>query len=192
MDALRIRPLTADLIGDFVTLFGPQGACYGCWCTYFLLRPRLRQAMTGDERRDHMIERIRHGPPPGLIGHAGNDPVAWMQIGPRAEVPEWNNAGRVSAPMADGPADDPAVWAISCFFLARPWRGRGLSHQMIAAGIAHARGHGARMIEAAPMIHSKQPKSIALFVGPGPAFLKAGFHEVACRKENRPLMRLML
>lgn len=187
-----IRPLTPDLIADFLTLFGPDGACYGCWCTAYLLRPKERHSMTGDERRDVMLGRIRRGPPPGLLAYDGDAPVGWMQIGPRADVPEWNNPGRVSAPLADAPADDPGVWAITCFFFRRTHRGKGLTHPLLAAGIAFARSHGARLLEAAPMIRSKQPRSIPLCVGPAATFVKAGFQTVAAVKEGRPLMRLVL
>jgi GNAT superfamily N-acetyltransferase len=192
MPDLRILPLTPDLIPDFLALFGPEGACYGCWCTGFTLRPKVRLAMTGDERREVMLTRIRKGPPPGLIAYNGDTPIGWMQIGPRADVPEWNNPGRVSSPLPDAAADDPGVWAITCFFFRRSHRGKGLTHALLAAGIAFARSHGARLLEAAPMTHSKQPKSIPLFVGPARTFQRAGFQTVAVVKENRPLMRLIL
>jgi len=192
MENLRIQPLTPELIADFTALFGPQGACYGCWCTYFRLRPKERQAMGGDEKREVMLDRIRRGPPPGLLAYDGGQPVGWMQIGPRADVPEWNNPGRVSTPLPDGPADDPRVWAISCFFFHAKTRGHGLSHPMLAAGIAFARQNGARLLEAAPMDRAKQSKSVGLFVGSTSVFLKAGFRQVAAVKEGRPLMRLAL
>ncbi|MFC3088349.1 GNAT family N-acetyltransferase [Tabrizicola soli] len=191
MPDLQIHPLTPDRIPDFVALFGPDGACYGCWCTSFRLRPKVRQAMTGDERREVMLDRIRRGPPPGLLLYDGDDPVGWMQIGPRADVPEWNNPGRVSSPRPDAPADDPAVWAITCFFFRRSHRGKGLTHALLAEGIAHARRSGARTLEAAPILGSR-PKSIPLFVGPARTFQDAGFQTVAAVKETRPLMRLVL
>ena len=192
MSDLHIHPLTPDRIPDFITLFGPQGACYGCWCTAFLLRPKARQAMAGDERRDLMLDRIRRGPPPGLLAYADGDPVGWMQIGPRAEVPEWNNPGRSSSPLPDAPADDPAVWAVSCFFFRSRMRGKGLSHPMLAAGIDFARANKARLLEASPMDRAKQSKSIGLFVGSTSVFAKAGFQTVTQAKPNRPLMRLVL
>ncbi|MGL4239417.1 GNAT family N-acetyltransferase [Tabrizicola sp.] len=192
MSELRIHPLTPDLIPAFTTLFGPQGACAGCWCTGFRLRPKVRLAMTRDERRDAMLSRINQGPPPGLIAFQGDDPIGWMQIGPRADVPEWNNPGRSSSPLPDAPPDDPAVWAVSCFFFRSAVRGQGLSHEVLAAGINHARRSGARVLEASPMDHAKQSKSVVLFVGSTSVFTKAGFREVARAKENRPLMRLEL
>ncbi|MBL9050664.1 MAG: GNAT family N-acetyltransferase [Tabrizicola sp.] len=192
MSDLHIRPLTPDLIPAFLALFGPQGACYGCWCQHFRLRPKDRQTISNDAKRDLMVSRIAAGPPPGLIALRGDDPVGWMQIGPRADVPEWNNPGRSSTPLPDAPADDPAVWAVSCFFFRSRARGHGLSHAMLAAGIDHARAAGARILEASPMDRAKQSKSIGLFVGSTSVFAKAGFREVARAKEGRPLMRLEL
>ncbi|MBI1219087.1 MAG: GNAT family N-acetyltransferase [Rhodobacteraceae bacterium] len=185
-------PLTPDRIADFVALFGPSGACYGCWCTAFRLPPKDRQRLTPEGKRAVMEARITSGPPPGLLAYRGARPVGWMQIGPRADVPEWNNPGRATAPLPDGPADDAGVWAVSCFFFARDERGKGLSHAMLAAGIDHARAAGARLLEASPMDRAKRAKSIGLFVGSTTVFEKAGFTEVARRKEGRPLMRLML
>lgn len=192
MDNLQIHPLTADRIADFAAVFGPQGACYGCWCTYFRLPPKQRQALDGDGKRDHMLARIAAGPPPGLLAYDGDFPVGWMQIGPRADVPQWNNPNRSSTPLPDAPADDPGVWAISCFFFRPKVRGQGLSGAMLAGGIAYARANGARLIEASPMDRARQSKSIGLFVGSTSTFRRAGFAEVACRKEGRPLVRLVL
>lgn len=189
---LAIHPLSAERAGDFVTLFGPSGACYGCWCQHFRLPPKLRQSLPAQDKRQIMLDRIEAGPPPGLIAYVGEVPAGWMQIGPRLDVPQWNNPRRASTPLPDGPAEDPAVWAISCFFFKAAERGRGLSHAMVAAGIAHARSNGARVLEACPMDQAKQSKSIGLYVGSTRVFQRAGFAEVARQKPGRPLMRLVL
>jgi GNAT superfamily N-acetyltransferase len=189
---IRFEPLAPDLWPAFEALFGPNGACYGCWCTGFRLPPKIRQEFSGDEKRDVMRKRVEAGPPPGLLALRGGTAVGWIQIGPRADVPEWNNPGRSSTPLEDGPADDPGVWAISCFFFASKERGKGLSHQILAAGIDHARSNGARWLEASPMDQAKQSKSIGLFVGSTRVFEKAGFKILVTRKPGRPLMRIAL
>jgi predicted GNAT family acetyltransferase len=192
MAKLDVVPLTADRWDDFAALFGRQGACYGCWCTYFRLLPKQRKANSSEDNKAFIRARIEAGPPPGLLGYADGEAVAWMQIGPRADVPQFNNAGRVSAPLPDAPVEDRAVWAVSCFFTRSAKRGQGLSHDMVAAGIDYARENGARLLEACPMDRAKQSKSVGLFVGSTRVFEKAGFAEVALRKDGRPLMRLPL
>ncbi|MCR4268588.1 N-acetyltransferase [Nitratireductor sp. ZSWI3] len=185
----KIVPLTAELWPAFEDLFGRQGACYGCWCTHYRLAPAIRRQNDRERNKDHIRARIEAGPPPGLLALDGMRADGWMQIGPRADVPEWNNKGRVSAALEDGPQDDPGVWAISCFFLRSSARRQGLTHRLVAAGIAHARENGARLLEACPMTLSKDSRSIGLYVGSTRVFEKAGFAVVAERKAGRPLMR---
>jgi predicted GNAT family acetyltransferase len=190
--SVAVSPLTADLWPYFEDLFGKQGACYGCWCTYFRLPPAARKSNDSLEKKAIIRQRIEAGPPPGLLAFDDGSAVGWMQIGPRADVPEWNNAGRVSAPLTPGDAADPAVWAISCFFLRSNARGRGLTHELVGAGLAFARENGARFVEACPINQSKDSRSVGLFVGSARVFEKAGFSRLIERKGGRPLMRYTL
>lgn len=190
MDA-DILPLTPERWPAFEDLFGRQGACYGCWCVHFRLPPAARRVNDRDANKAFMKRRIEDGPPPGLLAFEGDRAVGWMQIGPRADVPEWNNKGRASAPL-DVDAADAAAWAISCFFLRSSARGKGLTHRLVEAGLDFARQNGARLVEACPIRQSKDSRSIGLFVGSVRVFEKAGFETVAERKEGRPLMRYAL
>ncbi|MER9253747.1 GNAT family N-acetyltransferase [Mesorhizobium sp. M0598] len=187
-----IAPLVPELWADFEDLFGRQGACYGCWCTHFRLSPAARRASNRERNKDHIKARIEAGPPPGLLAFEGGQAVGWMQIGPRADVPEWNNQGRGSAPVDPADATDPGVSAISCFFIRTKARGRGVSHRLVAGGIEFARQNGARLIEACPIDLSKDSRSIGLFVGSSRVFEKAGFQRLVERKPGRPLVRLVL
>ncbi|MFC3165353.1 GNAT family N-acetyltransferase [Ciceribacter thiooxidans] len=191
-DGFHAQPLSADRWGDFEAVMGPRGACYDCWCTYFRLVPAERKSFTGSEKKDFMRQRVNEGPPPGLIGYLGERPVGWVQVGPRADVPNWNSPRTVSRPLEEADAGDPAVWAVSCFFIVSKERGKGLSHRMLDAAVAHARTAGARVIDACPIERTKQSKSVGLYVGSRRIFEAAGFSEVASRKEGRPLVRLVL
>lgn len=185
-----IVPLTPELWPAFEMLFGKQGACYGCWCTHFRLPPSVRREGNRERNKDHIRARVAEGPPPGLLAIRDGIADGWMQIGPRLDVPEFNNAGRASAPLDTAHAADPGAWAISCFFLRPKARGRGLTHALVAGGIEHARRGGARLLEACPIDQSRDSRSIGLFVGSTRVFEKAGFVQVAMRKAGRPLMRL--
>lgn len=189
---LDIRPVTAGLWPALETLFGPQGACYGCWCSYFRLAPKQRSAMDKDEKKQLLKNATDAELPPGLIALEDGVPVGWVQVTPRAHVPRWNTDRTVSRPLdGDDPAD-PGLWAISCFFIQSKRRGQGISHALLEAAVAHAKQNGARIIEACPMLKAKQSKSVGLFVGSVSVFEKAGFDRVAERKPGRPLMRKAL
>lgn len=187
--AVAIYPLVPERWPDFEALFGKQGACYGCWCTHFRLPPAVRRENDRARNKDVIKARIEAGPPPGLLAFDDGAPVGWMQIGPRADVPEWNNAGRGSAPLDPADAADPKVWAISCFFIRNAARGKGLTHSLVEAGIDYARSQGARVVEACPMEQSRDSRSLGLFVGSARVFDRAGFVRIAERKTGRPLMR---
>lgn len=190
--AISTQLLTPELWPAFEDLFGRQGACYGCWCTAFRLLPAARRENNHERNKDHMRRRVEDGPPPGILAFEENQAVGWMQIGPRADVPQWNNSGRASAPLLQGEQDDPAVWAISCFFIRSGSRGKGLTHRLVSAGVEHARQSGARYLEACPMDQSKSSRSTGLFVGSTRVFDKAGFRRMAERKPGRPLVRMIL
>ncbi len=188
--APEIAPLTPDQWDAFAELFGVQGACYGCWCTYFRLAPKDRQKNDRNANKAWMKQRIKAGPPPGILAFEEGQAIGWLQVGPRADIPQFNSARRVSAPLDDAPADDTSVWAMSCFFVAKAARRRGLSGHLINGGLDFARQNGARVVEACPMDRSKSP--LSLFVGSSHVFEQAGFQQVALRKEGRPLMRKVL
>jgi len=189
--AISTELLTPGRWADFEDLFGREGACYGCWCTAFRLPPATRRENNRERNKDHMRRRVETGPPPGILAYDEGRAVGWMQVGPRLDVPQWNNAGRASAPLGEGEGIDPSVWAISCFFIRSGARGKGLTHALVSAGVEHARRAGARCLEACPMDQSKNSRSTGLFVGSTRVFENAGFTRMAERKPGRPLVRLV-
>lgn len=192
MEELRALPLTRDRWDDFETLFGPSGACYGCWCTHFRVPTSQRNGMDAQAKKAFMRARVAAGPAPGLLGYAGDRPVAWVQLGPRSELPQWNSPKTVSRLLDPADAEDASVWAVSCFFMNSRDRGKGYSHRMLAEAVNFARSSGARILEGCPIERTKQSKSVGLYVGSLRIFEAAGFSEVAKRKDGRPLMRLAL
>lgn len=186
------RPLTPDLWPDFETVMGPQGACYGCWCTYFRMTAAERKQASAAEKKAFMRARVERQPPPGVIGYIDGEPFGWVQVGPRADVPNWNSHRTVSRPLNEADAEDPGIWAVSCFMMTSRKRGQGLSHALLGAAMDFARESGARLVEACPIERTRQSKSVGLYVGPVNIFIAAGFEAVAQRKAGRPLMRLAL
>lgn len=71
----------------------------------------------------------------------------------------------MKARVATGDAEDPAVWAVSCFFIRRAARGNGISHRLLAGGIAFTRENGAHLLEACPIDRSADASRAGLFVG---------------------------
>ncbi|MEI2301699.1 GNAT family N-acetyltransferase [Ensifer sp. MJa1] len=189
---LQFTPVTEDRWADFERLFEPNGAYGGCWCTALRLPHSARKAMSAAGNKAFIRTRIGLGPPPGILGYFEGAPVAWVQVGPRHDIPQFNSPRTVARPLEEREATDPKIWALSCLFMQSKLRGRGLSHQLVSGAVAFARASGARYLDACPIDHAKQPKSVALWVGPTSVFEAAGFEVLARRKDSRPLMRLDL
>jgi GNAT superfamily N-acetyltransferase len=184
--------LTPGLWPAFERLFGKQGACMGCWCMYWRLPRRQYDAARGAAAKRLMKKRVEQGPPPGVLAFVGEDAVGWLQIGPRADTPQWNTPRRVSAPMKPQDAEDERVWAATCFFVKPGLRRQGVTGALLEGGVALARKYGARAIEACPVEPRGRMDAASLYVGHADVFRSAGFKEIARRKDHRPLMRLAL
>ena len=188
----RVEPLTLANWPAFERLFGAQGACMGCWCTYWRLPRKQYDAARGPEAKRLFKQRVRQGLPPGVVAFVGEEAVGWLQIGPRADTPQWNTARRVSAPTKPEDAEDAGVWGATCFFVKAGMRRKGVTGALLSAGVELARANGARVVEACPIDSAGRVDAVSLYVGRMSIFTRAKFKEVARRKNNRPLMRLAL
>lgn len=182
------KPLTAERWDDFVQLFGPRGACAGCWC----MEPRQTRAewetLKGAGNRRAMKRLVQRGDEaPGLLAYVDRQPVGWISIGPRECFSKLARS-RVMAAVDRRP-----VWSIVCFFIDRRFRGQGLSVLLIRAAADHARRRGARIVEGYPNEPASGPMApVFAHMGLAASFRKAGFKEVARRSPTRPIMRRML
>lgn len=184
---LAVHPLTPERWPDVVELFGPRGACAGCWCMFWR-RPRSEwtSGQSGGNRRAFRAL-VQAGPAPGLIAYAAEQPIGWCALAPRADYTSLTRS-RVLAPV-----DDQPVWSVSCFFVQRGWRRRGVTPLLLAASARYAKRHGAKILEGYPIDTSGGTKAAAfLWTGTASAFQSAGFREVARRSPTRPIMRLDL
>ncbi len=88
--------------------------------------------------------------------------------------------------------DDTAVWAVSCLFVKRGYRGCGVSVKLLKAAVDFARQHGAPAVEGYPNDPKATMADAFAWTGIASAFERAGFQEVARRSPNRPIMRRKL
>lgn len=92
----RVQPLTPELWPQLEALFGKNGACSGCWCVHWRVPHADYVAVRGADAKAFFKRRVK-GPPPGVLAFAGDEAVGWLQIGPRADTPAWNNTRRATA-----------------------------------------------------------------------------------------------
>ena len=174
---LAVRPLTPDLWPSLEDLFGRYGASNGCWCMYWRIGGAYRERPK-EENRAELRAVVQHGPPPGLLAFEGETAVGWCQVTPRRALPYLDGFRRL------GPLDPRPVWSVSCFFVRRGYRKRGVSRALLAAAISFAREAGAPAIEAYP-----STKDQSWYTGLASTFARAGFRKVGGLRADRPIMR---
>ena len=189
--ALEFAPLTVERWGDLERLFGERGACGGCWCMWWRLRRSEYDRQKGEGNRRSLRALVVAGEPVGLLAYLAGEPVGWCAVAPRRAYPALARS-RILAPV-EGEDGDEAVWSVTCLFVARPYRRRGLTAHLLEAAVVHARDRGARVVEGYP-IEPRQPAMPPVFAATGiaSAFRRAGFTEVLRRSETRPIMRRVL
>ncbi|WP_417767443.1 GNAT family N-acetyltransferase [Stappia sp.] len=181
---LATFPLTPERFADFEQLMGPKGGYGGCWCMLWRLGKGAYDELRGEGTRAAMEELVRTGPPPGVLAYDGETPVGWVSVAPR-EVFVRLRTSRVLKPVDARP-----VWSVSCLYIARSHRRKGVSAALLAGAIELGRELGAECLEGYPVAPEKSsyPVSYA-WTGFRENFLRAGFKEVARGSPTRPIMR---
>ena len=187
MPPFTFHPLSSDRWTDFEKLFGPRGACGGCWCMYWRLIRAQYEAQKGEYNRRNMHAIVQAGDVPGILGYVDGQTAGWCSIAPRQEFPTLNRS-RILKPV-----DDQPVWSVVCFFISRPFRRQGLTVALLHAAVEYARQRGAKIIEGYPVEPKEgQSPDVFAFTGLASAFRKVGFSEITRRSPTRPIMRLIV
>lgn len=184
---LAFAPLTPERWSDVVRLFGPRGACAGCWCMAWRLLKSDWERGKGSGNRAAFRRIVAKGPPPGILAYVDGEPIAWCAVAPRAVYVQLARS-RVLKPI-----DDTPVWSVSCLFVARAYRRRGVSVAILRAAGSFAASHGARIVEGYPVEpYSGTMPDVFAWTGTVSSFRAAGYAEVARGSPKRPIMRLAL
>ena len=181
--SIEFHPATAGRWRDIEKLFGPRGACAGCWCMWARLPRAAFHAGVGAKNKRAFKRIVASGEPPGIIAYVDGEPAGWCGLGPRSRYKRLENS-KILAPVDDRPA-----WSVVCFFVARPFRRRGLSVRLLREAVKHAAARGATVVEGYPTDTPTKAADAFVWTGLASAFERAGFREVARRSRTRPIMR---
>lgn len=186
-EQFQFYPLTPARWDDFELLFGERGACGGCWCMTWRLKKSEFDKQKGAGNKKAMKKMVSGGKEPGIIAYYQGTPVGWCAVAPRTEFIRLEGS-RVLAPL-----DDQPVWSITCFFITKEFRRKGLSTELLKAVIAYCKKKKVKILEAYPAepYADNVPAAFA-WTGFPSAFLKAGFTEAVRRSKTRPIMRYYL
>jgi GNAT superfamily N-acetyltransferase len=185
MTNIAFHPLTRDRWDDFERLFGPRGACAGCWCMYWKLPRKEFNAGQGESNRLAQKEIVAAGRTPGLLAYVDGVPAGWIAVEPRSAYSGLARSRNLA------PIDETPVWSVPCFFVDKKHRRQGLTIALLHAALEYVKARGGRVVEGYPVDTGEEKKAPPVFIYTGTvsAFRQAGFVEAACRSATRPIMR---
>jgi GNAT superfamily N-acetyltransferase len=171
-------------------LFDPNGACGGCWCMWWRVESQKNwKEFRGAGAKEAFKNLIQKGKAHGMLAFAGNEPIGWGSFGPRIDFP---CLARIRAYKRDDISD---VWSVTCFFIDRKWRGKGLARGLLTASVEAMKKRGVKIVEGYPMITTRDGRRLSAGMtwrGPRKIFEELGFRIVQSTNPFKPLMRLEL
>jgi GNAT superfamily N-acetyltransferase len=183
---ISVRPLQRDDWPAIEALFGARGACGGCWCLAWRLPHTQWQAQKGAANKRAFARLVTSGEATGCLAFAGGEPVGWCSVGPRAEFRALENKRSLRTDW------DERTWSVTCFFIRKDFRARGVSSRLLEAAVRLARERGATRVEGYPVVPSpgfggrKMPAAFA-WTGLPQTFERAGFRRLDHAPGARPI-----
>lgn len=181
---MEVRSLTADLVDDYFTLFdsafADNPAWAGCYCEYYEV-PGPDEDFDTDEpesRERHRTtrrERILAGTVHGLLAYEGDEPIGWLNCGPRAGYRNLRSYADIPSPH------DPPTGSVQCFVVHPDHRGKGVASALLAAADDHLRALGMHVAEGYPRsipVREGQSPTAAYYKGSREMFEQAGYEHV--------------
>lgn len=188
---LTVRALTRDDWPVIERLFGPKGACGGCWCMLWRAPygGQRFEADKGEPNKRAFQKMVTTGQVYGCVAFAGGEPVGWCSIGPREDFPGLARSRVLRTEWTE------TTWSVTCFFIPARWRGKGVARALLERAVDVARSHGASELEGYPVrpqdADRKIPAAFA-WTGVPSIFEQVGFELERGEDGSRPIYRLVL
>ena len=181
------KHLTLKTWNDFETLFGDRGACGGCWCMSWRLKAADFNKNKGVKNKNAMKKLVGMKEQIGILAYHQREPVGWCSFAPREKFIRLNSSKVLS------PVDGQEVWSITCFYIKKEYRRKGLSAELLKAAIEFSKKKKVKILEGYPTVpYSENIPAAFAWTGIPDSFEKAGFEEAARRSKARPIMRYYL
>jgi GNAT superfamily N-acetyltransferase len=153
---------------------------------FWKLRGKEYEEAKGFETRQMHKSIVDSGVATGLLAYLHGDVVGWIAVEPREAYP------RLAHSRTLKPVDDQPVWSVTCFFVAKKFRRKGIAVELLKAAVEHVRKQGGQIVEGYPVDAQKDMPAPFIYTGTASAFEQAGFREVARRTPTRPIFRFFI
>jgi GNAT superfamily N-acetyltransferase len=142
------------------------------------------QEAKGEKNKAALHGLLAEGKLYAMLALAGETPVGWCSFGPRGSFPHLVQTRALKTGWTE------STWSITCFYIYRHWRNRGVAGRLLAAATDEAFALGANEVEGYPVVPSKLPSPIpAAFAWTGvpSLFENAGYAAIPRPGSARPI-----
>ena len=169
----RVRPLDPETWPDFARLVEANGGIWGgCWCLAF--HAGDRRDLTPDARRAAKEALVRQGRAHAALVYEAAECVGWGQFGSPDEVPAIKNRKAYEAAL-----DRLPNWRLTCFFVGKGHRGKGVAEAAVAGAIEEIARLGGGIVEGYPEdVSGRKASGSFLWSGTLGMFERHGFEPV--------------
>jgi GNAT superfamily N-acetyltransferase len=145
MAGFRMRPLDESTWPDFARLVERHNGVWGgCWCMGF--HPEgVGRTKSAEQNRAEKECRVREGRAHAALVYDGATCVGWCQFGPVDELPRIKHRRAYLEGLGELPD-----WRITCFFVARGHRRRGVAAAALAGALHEIARLGGGTVESYP------------------------------------------
>ncbi len=181
---MELVELTEDSWPSLETLFSANKTVGGCWCCWFMRARHEVDENWGQGNKDYLKAKVDAKEPLGLLAIEDGEPLGWVAVAPRSTYPRLDNSTITRSDAG------PETWSVTCFFVHRTARRRGMAATLLGAAVDYAAEHGATAVEGHPVDTEGQKKGSGdLYHGTLAMFEAAGFTLVERRGTRRALVR---
>ena len=146
MPGFDVRALNESTWPDFARLVeANNGVWGGCWCMGFHPEGFESHKLTGRSNREAKECRVREGRAHAALVYDGDDCVGWCQFGSPAELTRIKH----QRAYLDG-APEPPDWRITCFFVGKGYRGKGVAARALEGALELIAELGGGTVESFP------------------------------------------
>ena len=181
-----ISPLTPATWPAFAALVEANGGIFGgCWCIGFHAE---RNAIGGyDARRATKEAMVLEGRTHHALVFHGDACLGWAQFGTPGELPAIKNRK-----VYDETLDILPDWRITCLFIDKNHRGKGVAKTAVEGALELIRKAGGGVVETYPQqTEGAKISSSFLYNGTRSLFESCGFKFVANKGKNHCIMRII-
>lgn len=136
------KPLSTDTWPPYAALIERHGGVWGgCWCMEFHPDGKAR----GPHRRASKECKVREGAAHACLVFDGERCVGWCQFGSPEELPRIKHRRAYDLVVSQRPD-----WRITCFFVDKEYRGKGVSSIALAGALDLIASLGGGTVESYP------------------------------------------